>query len=135
MEECYFAEACNSTKSNTLPWLLCTFFKLYKWYKLAQCITFGINSENIILYNYQKIKNDFPAAGRPKKLNFFTSHMVTLVGLRRNFHLSYLCFLYRISEVTVSCTINIANCKNNDPQLIFTCSMSTLEKRVKYVQS
>ena len=28
-----------------------------------------------------------------------------------------------------------ANCKNNDPQLIFTCSMSTLEKRVKYVQS
>ena len=34
MEESYFA--CNFTKSNTPPWLFFTFFKLYKWYQIAQ---------------------------------------------------------------------------------------------------
>ena len=28
-------EACNFTKSNTLPWVFFTFFKLYKWYQKA----------------------------------------------------------------------------------------------------
>ena len=29
---------CNFTKSSTPPWMFFTFFKLYKWYKIAQCI-------------------------------------------------------------------------------------------------
>ena len=29
----------------------------------------GVNSENVILYNYQKIKNDSSAGGRPRKLD------------------------------------------------------------------
>ena len=29
----------------------------------------GVNSENVILYNYQKSKNDSSAAGRPRKLD------------------------------------------------------------------
>ena len=33
----------------------------------------GINSENVILYNYQKTKNDSSTAGRPKNLNPFKS--------------------------------------------------------------
>ena len=34
-------EACNfTTKSNTLPWVLFTFFKLYKWHQIAQRITY-----------------------------------------------------------------------------------------------
>ena len=33
------AEAYNFTKTNTLPWVLFTFFKLYKWYQIAQRIT------------------------------------------------------------------------------------------------
>ena len=33
------AEACNFTKINT-PWVFFTFFKLYKWYQIAQRITF-----------------------------------------------------------------------------------------------
>ena len=33
------AKACNVTKSNTPPWMFCTFFKLYKWYQIAQRIT------------------------------------------------------------------------------------------------
>ena len=33
------AKACNFTKSNTPPWVFSTFFKLYKWYQIAQSIT------------------------------------------------------------------------------------------------
>ena len=33
---------CTFTKSNTLPWVFFTIFKLYKWYQLAQCITHEI---------------------------------------------------------------------------------------------
>ena len=28
------------TKSNTPPWVLLTFFKLYKWYRIVQLITY-----------------------------------------------------------------------------------------------
>ena len=66
----------------------------------------GINSENVFLYNYQKIKNYSSAAGRPRKLNPFESYILTLVRPRRNFDLNHLCFLYGISEGTVSNTIN-----------------------------
>ena len=34
------AEACNFTNSNTPPWMFFTFFKLYKWYQIAQRITY-----------------------------------------------------------------------------------------------
>ena len=34
------ARTCNFTKSNTPPWLFFTFFKLYKWYQIAQRITY-----------------------------------------------------------------------------------------------
>ena len=42
MEECYFlsAEACNFTKSKTPPWVFFTFLKLYKWYQIAQSVSF-----------------------------------------------------------------------------------------------
>ena len=33
-------EAYNFTKINTPPWVFFTFFKLYKWYQIAQHITF-----------------------------------------------------------------------------------------------
>ena len=33
-------QACNFTKSNTHPWVFFTFFKLYKWYQIAQRITY-----------------------------------------------------------------------------------------------
>ena len=32
-------QAYNFTKSNTPPWVFFTFFKLYKWYQIAQNIT------------------------------------------------------------------------------------------------
>ena len=35
-----FSEASNFTKSNTPPWVFFTFFILYKWYQIAQRITF-----------------------------------------------------------------------------------------------
>ena len=34
------ASTCNFTKSNFPPWVFITFFKLYKWYQIAQRITF-----------------------------------------------------------------------------------------------
>ena len=41
MEECYFylscrLKICNFTESNIPPWVFLTFFKLYKWYQIAQ---------------------------------------------------------------------------------------------------
>ena len=33
------AEVCNFTRINTPPWVFFTFFKLYKWYQIAQGIT------------------------------------------------------------------------------------------------
>ena len=33
-------EASNFTKNNTLPWVFFTFFKLYKWYQIAQSIAY-----------------------------------------------------------------------------------------------
>ena len=35
--------ACNFTKSNTPSWVFFMFFKLYKWYQIAQNITYAIN--------------------------------------------------------------------------------------------
>ena len=34
-----FASACNFTKINSLLWVFFTFFKLYKWYQIAQRTT------------------------------------------------------------------------------------------------
>ena len=34
------AEACSFTKSNTPSWVFLTFLKLYKWYQIAQSITY-----------------------------------------------------------------------------------------------
>ena len=33
-------EACNFTKINTFPWVFFTFFRLYKWYQIAQRTTY-----------------------------------------------------------------------------------------------
>ena len=33
-------KACNVTKSNTPPWVFFTIFKLYKWYQIAQNISY-----------------------------------------------------------------------------------------------
>ena len=33
-------EACNFTKINTPPWVFFMLFKLYKWYQIAQRITY-----------------------------------------------------------------------------------------------
>ena len=32
--------ACNFTKSNTPPWVFSTYFKLHKWYNIAQSVTY-----------------------------------------------------------------------------------------------
>ena len=33
------AKACDLTTSNTHPWVIFSFFKLYKWYQIAQWIS------------------------------------------------------------------------------------------------
>ena len=38
---CY--KACNFTKINTPPCVFVTFFKLCKWYKIAQCLIFNLS--------------------------------------------------------------------------------------------
>ena len=43
------ALACNFTKSNTPPWVFFTFFKLYKWYHMAQRTTNNDAQRNLKL--------------------------------------------------------------------------------------
>ena len=55
---------CNFTKSNTPPWVFFTFFKLYKWYQIAQNITYiwcdtKIFTENSSIMESEQ-ENDFP---------------------------------------------------------------------------
>ena len=42
------AEVCNFTESNNPPWVFFTFLKLYKWYQIAQNITYIQISANIV---------------------------------------------------------------------------------------
>ena len=37
----FFLQACNFTKSNTLPWAFFTFFKFHKWYQILKNITYA----------------------------------------------------------------------------------------------
>ena len=39
-----FSKVAGFTKINTPPWLFFTFFKLYKWYRIAQRITYHSTS-------------------------------------------------------------------------------------------
>ena len=41
------AKVCNSTKSNTPPLVFFTFLKLYKWYQIAQSISYFIIVHNV----------------------------------------------------------------------------------------
>ena len=43
-----------ASKINTPPWVFFTFFKLYKWYQIAQRITFGTPKA---LYKTAEVKN------------------------------------------------------------------------------
>ena len=51
MVECYLVKlqalACNFIINNTPPWVFFTFSKMYKWYQMAQSVTFTVNFENI----------------------------------------------------------------------------------------
>ena len=40
------AKGCNFTKSNTSSWVIFIFFKLYKWYQIAQGITYKNIAQN-----------------------------------------------------------------------------------------
>ena len=42
-------KACTYTKSNTTPWVFFKFFQLYKWYQIAQSITFTLKLGKEIL--------------------------------------------------------------------------------------
>ena len=41
------ASACNFTKNNTRPWVLFTFFKLYKWYQILQSLSYEQMSPSV----------------------------------------------------------------------------------------
>ena len=44
-------QTCNFTKINPPPWMFFTFFKLYRWYQIAQNITYDLR------VSFRKIKN------------------------------------------------------------------------------
>ena len=45
--------ACNFTNNNNLLWVLFTFFKLYKWYQIAERITY-VEQQGTLLWNIQE---------------------------------------------------------------------------------
>ena len=51
------ALACNFTKINTPPWVFFTFFELYKWYQIAQCITYMCLNELELHSSYKEFQN------------------------------------------------------------------------------
>ena len=50
------ALACNFTKINTPPWVFFTFFKLYKWYQIAQRTA---NNVTVTTESYQELYKPF----------------------------------------------------------------------------
>ena len=79
------AEACNFTKINTSPWVIFTFLKLYKWYQIAQHITY--NSYNVVSRCNSKENLQFPhrilrtVDAWNDKFNFTITLRVTVVSL------------------------------------------------------
>ena len=59
------ASACNFNKSNTPPWLFFTFFKLYKWYHIAQRVTstMFLNASMYAQYRSSVRRIETPEAG------------------------------------------------------------------------
>ena len=49
--------ACNFTKSNTLPWVFFTFFKLPEWYQIVQSITKNIPCTDLQNFLVERIPN------------------------------------------------------------------------------
>ena len=41
------AQICHITKSSTPPWVFFTYFKLYKWYQIAQSVSFTVHFEHM----------------------------------------------------------------------------------------
>ena len=56
-----FSKACNfTTKSNTPPRVFFTYFKLYKWYQIAQRISFIFPHRNFIDFESSKFVEENP---------------------------------------------------------------------------
>ena len=52
-----YLRACNFNKINTPPWVFFTFFKLHKWYQIAQRTTFKKYGLNLIIECNKTIVN------------------------------------------------------------------------------
>ena len=52
---------CNFTKNNTPPWVFFTFFKLYKWYQIAQSITYSSLIAQLLNCFWQEIEQSLLA--------------------------------------------------------------------------
>ena len=57
-----FSTVAGFTKSNTLPWVFFTFFKLHKWYQIAESITLyyrnALNKQTLIIMKFIRY-NDY----------------------------------------------------------------------------
>ena len=65
------ALACNFTESKTTPWVFFTFFKLHKWYQIAQRISYMLAGSFILIYS-AKISRSWktdPKITRPVIIN------------------------------------------------------------------
>ena len=52
-------KACNSNKSNNPQWVFFTFFKLYKWYQIAQNLKYALILKNDYAHHQKCLLKDF----------------------------------------------------------------------------
>ena len=78
------AKGCNFTKSNTPSWVIFMFFKLYKWYQIAQ----GITYKNIA-QNWQDIITKSDSKGLLKMLQKFIMNCASYCKMWEKFIIKY----------------------------------------------
>ena len=67
-----FSKVTGIANSNAPPWVLFTFFRLYKWYQIAQRITFTTRKKNLPILNpYLPNANILYTLNTPKNPAFF----------------------------------------------------------------
>ena len=87
------AKACNFTKINTPPWVFFTFFKLYKWYQIAQRTTYYQYAGMYIAYFLRFSGND---KSNHSEEVLFTASQLTSVFLIKRYHATVLLSISRI---------------------------------------
>ena len=136
--ECY----CNFTKSNTPPWVFFTFLKLYRWYQIAQRVTYGLlliwSLTNLtllvkiveIIFCYSTLYQAYlPSL---KKLMFDALNKFDIKDKQSSTTIPIT--TQKIRYAMRYFEICLASFKNNDFQILFISFRRICSKTIKFIQ-